>query len=176
MYVLSTQRLGLRIWEEEDTLPFIEMNKDPEVMKYFPSIMTDEGSRVMIERMSRFMNEHNYGLFAVEEKSTNTFIGFTGFAIPSFTSFFTPCIEVGWRYKKEAWGKGFATEAARPCLQFGFEQLKMEKIVSFTSALNINSEKVMKRAGMQFVANFDHPLIAKNNPLRPHVLYEINRP
>ena len=104
---------------------------------------------------------------------TINFVGYTGFLIPAFESFFTPCVEIGWRYKKEVWGNGFATEAANACLKYGFEVLKFDKIVSFTSRLNINSEKLMRRVGMTYVTDFEHPNIEKENILCPHVLYQI---
>ncbi|MEO6868592.1 MAG: GNAT family N-acetyltransferase, partial [Ginsengibacter sp.] len=83
-----------------------------------------------------------------------------------------PCIEIGWRFRKESWGQGLATEAAKACIDYGFNKLGFTKIVSFTSALNVKSEKVMQRIGMNYVANFDHPKIEKENLLCQHVLYE----
>jgi [ribosomal protein S5]-alanine N-acetyltransferase len=172
-YIFSTERLGLRRWIDSDIEPFTDMNKDAEVMKYFPKTLTDTETLAMVERIKSGFDKNNFGLFAVEVKSTNQFIGFTGFSIPTFDAFFTPCIEIGWRYKKEAWGRGFATEAADACLQYGFENLAFTKIVSFTSTVNVNSEKVMKRIGMTYAADFEHPKIEKDNILCRHILYEI---
>jgi ribosomal-protein-alanine N-acetyltransferase len=174
-YILSTERLGLRKWIDSDIPPFIEMNKDADVMKYFPKVLTDEETVELVERIRLHHDKNNFGLFAVENKQTNEFIGFTGFSIPAFDSFFTPCVEIGWRYKKEAWGYGFATEAANACCAFGFESLAFDKIVSFTSAVNVNSEKVMKRIGMKYISDFDHPKIEKNSALCRHVLYAIEK-
>lgn len=171
-YILTTERLGLRRWIDEDIKPFCEMNKDIEVMKYFPKKLTNKETLEMVQRMNLHFDKNNFGLFAVENKSTKQFIGFTGFSIPTFKAFFTPCVEIGWRYKKEAWGQGFATEAANACLKYGFDVLGFDKIVSFTSVLNTNSEKVMRRIGMSYVTNFDHPKIKKNSPLCQHVLYQ----
>lgn len=72
-------------------------------------------------------------------------------------------------------GKGFATEAANACLSYGFEHLAFTKIVSFTAAVNVNSEKLMKRIGMKYISDFDHPKIEKNSPLCRHVLYAIEK-
>jgi [ribosomal protein S5]-alanine N-acetyltransferase len=77
------------------------MNKDIEVMKYFPKVLTDSETAAMVQRINL--------------KLTKEFIGFTGFSILTFETFFTPCIEISWRYKKEVWGRGFATEAAIAC-------------------------------------------------------------
>ena len=173
--MLSTERLILRRWLNSDTQPFIEMNKDAEVMKYFPKTLTDGESLEMLERINLHFEKNNFGLFAVENKSTKQFIGFTGFAIPTFDTFFTPCVEIGWRYKKEAWGHGFATEAANACLKYGFNNLGFDKIVSFTSSLNKNSENVMKKIGMTYLADFNHPKIKAGHILCKHILYEITK-
>jgi [ribosomal protein S5]-alanine N-acetyltransferase len=173
-YILSTQRLGLRKWLDSDIRPFTAMNMDVDVMKYFPNVVTEAETLEMITRIGLNFEKNNFGLFAVEHLATKQFIGFTGFSIPRFESFFTPCIEIGWRYKKEVWGQGFATEAAAACLNYGFKTLKFDKVVSFTSSININSKKVMERIGMKYVTSFDHPNIDKTSTLCRHVLYEIN--
>jgi [ribosomal protein S5]-alanine N-acetyltransferase len=174
-YIISTERLGLRNWKDSDILPFAEMNGDPEVMKYFPNTFSEAETRTMVKRIQSHFERHGFGLFAVENKSSGEFIGLTGFNIPPFDSYFTPCVEIGWRFKKESWGEGYATEAAVACLIYGFDNLHLQKIVSFTSPLNSNSEKLMKRIGMKYSGDFDHPLIPKDNILCRHVLYEISR-
>ena len=174
-YIIATPRLGLRHWNDADLAPFIEMNSDPAVMEYFPKLLTAAEAAAMVERIRRHFGEHHFGLFAVEEKSTQSFIGFTGLAIPRFESFFTPCVEIGWRLKRSCWNQGFATEAARACLQYGFETIQLQRIVSFTSVQNYRSENIMKKLGMQYLQDFDHPAIEKSNPLCRHLLYEINR-
>ncbi|MBS1598164.1 MAG: GNAT family N-acetyltransferase [Bacteroidetes bacterium] len=171
-FIIETERLGLRQWIDADTGPCIEMNRDPEVMKFFPAIMNELETGAMIKRIHHRFEKSGFGFYAVEEKSTNQFIGFTGFGIPPFESFFTPCIEIGWRLKKEVWGRGYATEAAKACVQFGFEKLSFDRITSFTSVLNINSEKVMQKIGMKKIGEFDHPFLEKENKLCRHVLYE----
>ena len=172
-YIITTERLGLRRWVDTDTQPFIEMNSDPDVMKYFPKLLSEEETLLMIQRIHHGFEKNGFGLFAVENKRTFELLGFTGFSIPGFESYFTPCIEIGWRYKKKAWGQGFATEAANACLQYGFSKLGFNKIVSFTATININSEKLMQRIGMKKMNEFDHPNIAKTHPVCRHVLYEI---
>ncbi|MBX2932231.1 MAG: GNAT family N-acetyltransferase [Chitinophagaceae bacterium] len=173
-HILTTERLILRNWIDTDTSAFIAMNKDYEVMKFFPKTLTDSETLELLERIKLHFEKNSFGLFAVESKSTKQFIGFTGFSIPTFNAFFTPCVEIGWRYKKEVWGQGFATEAALACLRYGFETLGFDKIVSFTSSVNKKSEDVMKRIGMKFKANFEHPKIETTNILCKHILYEIH--
>lgn len=130
----------------------------------------------MIDRIGQQFIAHSWGLYAVELLETRTFIGFTGFSIPRFESYFTPCVEIGWRYAKAAWGKGLATEAAAACLVYGFNSLGFDRIVSFTSEINECSIQVMQRIGMDFVGEFMHPNIDRGHVLCKHVLYDIKRP
>jgi len=97
--------------------------------------------------------------------------------VPSFESDFTPCVEVGWRLAVEAWGHGYATEAARAALAFGFESRGLEEILSWTVPANVRSRAVMERIGMTRdpADDFDHPNIAVGSPLRRHVLYRLSR-
>ncbi len=171
-YIISTERLVLRSWLPSDIEPFAKMNEDDDVMKYFPKKLNKNETIAWIEKNRLNFVNYQFGLFAVEHKLTKEFIGYTGFAVPTFESFFTPCVEIGWRYKKEVWGNGYATEAATACLAYGFDTLKFETIVSFTSLLNKRSEKLMQRIGMNYIADFDHPKIQKDNRLCRHVLYQ----
>ncbi|MDJ1482957.1 GNAT family N-acetyltransferase [Cytophagaceae bacterium YF14B1] len=172
---LVTDRLLLRKWMEKDIKPFVEMNQDPEVMKYFPKTLSEKETLSFVERITTHFDKHHFGLFVLEDKASTEFVGFTGLMIPSFESDFIPCVEIGWRLRKEFWGKGIATEAANACLKFGFETLNLDKIVSFTAKLNTRSEKVMQRLGMSYVKDFDHPKVDKDSMLCRHVLYELTK-
>lgn len=173
-YVLETQRLGLRKWLDRDLPAFAAMNGDPDVMKYFPNTQTSQESAASLQRIGLHFEKYGFGLLAVENKRTRQFMGFTGFQVPGFDSFFMPAVEIGWRFKKEYWGQGFASEAARACLQYSPQEWKLDKIVSFTARLNTASEKLMKTIGMIYVTDFDHPLLEKSHPLCPHVLYQVS--
>ena len=144
-------------------------------MEYFPTALTDEETITMINRICLHFEKNDFGLYAIDKLATKEFIGYTGFMIPSFEGFFTPCIEIGWRLKKVEWNKGYATEAAKACLQYCFETLEFNKVYSFTSTINIRSEKVMQKIGMIKEGEFDHPKIALNNKLCRHVLYAIEK-
>ncbi len=171
MYFLETPRLILRDWKDSDSRIFIEMNHDKNVMEFFPSLLTEEETFAMIERIKKFIAENNFGLWAAERKDTKEFIGFVGLSIPRFQADFTPCVEIGWRLAHKHWGYGFATEAANACLDYGFNILKLNEIVSFTSVLNIKSMNVMKKIGMHYVKDFEHPNIEDEDRLKRHVLY-----
>ncbi len=170
-----TERLILRDWKDEDLAPFTEMNSDPAVMKYFPSILTPEKSREFFERIKTRIEENGYGLFAAELAETNELIGFTGFSSPKFESWFTPCIEIGWRLRKKFWGKGLAPEGATACLGLGFNIFGFADIVSFTSEINAPSIRVMEKIGLSRIGGFDHPDIAEGSALKKHALYKISK-
>jgi RimJ/RimL family protein N-acetyltransferase len=149
---------------------------DPEVMRYFASPGTVEGSNEMIDRWSAQIEEQGWSNAAVERKDTGEFIGFVGLSVPRRELPFTPCVEIGWRLAREHWGRGFATEAAMAMLRAGFEQVGLEEIVSFTSIVNEPSRRVMERIGMTKAnEDFDHPAIPEGSELRRHCLYRLTR-
>jgi RimJ/RimL family protein N-acetyltransferase len=174
--ILSTPRLGLRRWRAADIPPFAGMNQDPAVREFFPNLMTYDESAASVRLIERHFDEYGYGLYAVDLLSTGEFIGFTGFSHPGFDAWFTPCVEIGWRLRKEAWGQGYATEAAQACLSYGWATLGLTKVLSFTAAVNTRSERVMQKTGMTRVGGFEHPGVAMGHVLRPHVLYEAGTP
>jgi RimJ/RimL family protein N-acetyltransferase len=173
--VLATARLRLRPWRESDLEPFAAMNADPRVMEHFPALLAREESDALAGRIIARMQAQGWGLWAVEVAGGEPFIGFTGLAIPSFEAHFTPCTEVGWRLKRDAWGHGYATEAARAALDFGFGELGLAEIVSFTAVANTRSAAVMERLGMRRDGEFDHPRLPGDSPVRRHVLYRLSR-
>jgi [ribosomal protein S5]-alanine N-acetyltransferase len=176
MYIFESERLGFRTWLERDTEPFIQMNADPEVMEFFPGLLTPEQAIAYIGRITTFHRENNFGLWAIDEKASGKFIGFIGLTRATFESPFTPCIEIGWRLAKAFWGKGYATEGATACLEYGFGTLGLSEINSFTAVTNTRSVHVMQKIGMKHVLNFDHTTLPEGHPLRPHVLYKIEKP
>jgi ribosomal-protein-alanine N-acetyltransferase len=170
-----SERLRYREWIADDMDRFIRMNQDKAVMEFFPSTLSKKQTKEMMSRISKHFKDFGFGLYVVEKKVTPGFIGFTGFSTALFKSFFTPCVEIGWRFNQIEWGKGYACEAAKACLEFGFLKLGIEEIYSFTSLLNFRSERVMRQIGMTRVAEFDHPLLPVGHPLRSHVLYELKK-
>lgn len=174
MVYIETERLILRDWTEDDLAVFQQMNSDPVTMEFFPNLLTPEGSTMFYERIKREIEERGYGLYAVELKDSKQFVGFTGFHYTVMDMDFCPCIEIGWRYMREVWGHGYATEAAKACLDYARKNLNFKKVYSFTSLINERSEKVMKKIGMKKVGHFQHPTIADGHRLREHVLYKID--
>ncbi len=171
MIWMQTPRLILRDWQEEDFPHFCAMNADPEVMRYFKSVLSESESLDLLNRIKEEISQSGYGLWAVEEKSSGEWAGFIGLHLIVFESSFTPCVEIGWRLKKSAQGRGLATEGAREVLDFARDKLALQGVYSFTSILNRPSENVMKKLGMEKIDEFDHPLIPEGHELRRHVLY-----
>ena len=174
---LETKRLALREWRDDDREPFAVMNADPRVAEYLSRPLDRLDSDAFLDRIVARWASDGHGLWAVERRDDGTFIGFVGLAAPNFEAAFTPCVEVGWRLAPEAWGHGFATEAARAALGFGFERLELEEIVSFTVPANVRSRAVMERLGMTRdpADDFLHPNLPDGHPLRQHVLYRLRR-
>lgn len=167
------EHLVLRQWKESDLEPFAGMNADPEVMRYFPALLTRAQSESDMNVLRRQIDERGWGLWVVEVDGA--FAGFTGLAIPRFTAHFTPCTEVGWRFRREFWGRSLAYRAAGQALSYGFDTLKLAEIVSFTAATNIRSQKLMQRLGLTRDPreDFEHPMLPEGHVLRRHVLYRV---
>lgn len=151
------------------------MCADPEVMRYFPTLLTFDESIAMAQRCQGLISMRGWGLWAAEEKQTGNFIGFVGLHIPFVQLPFSPCVEIGWRLATSYWGKGLASEAANAALDVGFRQLGLTKIVSFAALPNLKSQAVMQRIGMQQLYPFEHPSVAIDSPLRTHILFSIEQ-
>lgn len=146
-------------------------------MEHFPSTYTRAESDAQIDTFDSRLADNGWGLWAVEVVETGDFVGFTGLNPPAWEAHFTPAVEIGWRLLREHWGRGYATEAAREALRFGFEDLGLAEIVSFTIPANTRSRAVMDRLGMTHhpADDFDHPNVPDGHPMRLHVLYRLPR-
>lgn len=172
----DTPRLAFRAWQGRHRAPFAAMNADPEVMRYFPAVLSAEQTNAGVDIWCQQFAEKGWSNWAVELLDSGEFIGFIGLSVPRRQLPFSPCVEIGWRLKRAAWGHGYATEGAKACLRVGFEQLGLPEIVSFTTLANLPSVAVMRRIGMSDAdANFEHPAVPAGHPLRLHCLYRITR-
>jgi ribosomal-protein-alanine N-acetyltransferase len=172
---LTTARLHLRRWRHSDRTPFRALNADPRVMEFFPSTLTHEESDQAVDRIERHFDQHGFTLYAAELIETQTLIGFIGISVPALATPFMPAVEIGWRLAYDFWGRGLATEGARAVAQHAFTALHLPGLVSFTTAANHRSRRVMKAIGMVHdpAEDFDHPHLPQGHPLRPHVLYRL---
>jgi len=175
---IKTDRLILRQWSEKDFEPFAKLNADPRVREFFPALMSRQESDNSIEIFSEHIEKYGWGFWAVSLIQTGEFIGMIGLEDVRFQAHFsmTPAVEVGWRLAYEYWGKGYATEGALASLRFGFDELALREIVSFTAVQNLRSRNVMEKIGMLHDPNddFDHPRVSEGHPLRRQALYRIN--
>ena len=176
---LETARLTLRPWQERDRAPFAAMNADPHVMAFFPSLMTREQSDEAIDRYLSAFDRDGFSFFAAEHRETGAFAGLIGLqtmrdVVPNLPQ---PAIEIGWRLTPQFQRQGLATEGARAVVVHAFQSLKLPSLVSFTTAANLRSRRVMENIGMVHdpTADFEHPDLPAGHPLRPHVLYRIKR-
>jgi RimJ/RimL family protein N-acetyltransferase len=175
MTELRTDRLLLRRWRDADLGPWAAMNADPAVREHLGPVLTREQSDASVARFEDEYEQRGFGWWALEVRATGEFIGFTGFDVLDET---TPAtgVEIGWRLARHAWGHGYATEAARTALSYGFASLALPEIFAVTAAANHRSQAVMRRLGMtRDPANdFDDPG-QPEGPRRRQVLYRIQR-
>lgn len=173
---LETKRLRLRQWQPSDFAIFADMNADPEVMRYFPKLLSATVSDVIANKCQQLIKDNGWEFWAVTVKSTNAFIGFVGLNQTNADMTFAPCVEITWRLHKDYWGQGYATEAAQAALKFAFEVLALDEVVAFTAVINKPSQQVMQRIGMKNMQdNFYHPALRPNHALAEHVLYNITQ-
>lgn len=170
-YLFTTRRLGFRTWKEADSSSLHEINSDDAVMEFFPGKPSEEDTHNFIVRMQGQFVEEGFCYFAVDVLEKKEFIGFIGLSVQSFTADFTPCIDIGWRLKRSAWNKGYATEGALGCLDYGFNNLGLEEIYALAPLLNVKSEAIMKKIGMKRCKTFEHPRLLLHERLKECVLY-----
>lgn len=171
--MIETDRLIMRPWREDDVLPFSEINRDKEVMEFLPKCLSLEETVQFYNRIAAEQDRFGYGLYAVETKSDRCFIGYVGFHHFDFEAEFSPGVEIGWRLAREHWNKGYATEAAKACLDYAHRNRLFNEIYSFTTVGNRRSERVMQKIGMNRVCFFSHPSLPRGHKLEPHVLYKL---
>lgn len=174
---IETDRLRLRGWRPEDLAPFAEVNADPEVMRHLSGRLSRRESDLHVARfIVKWQEEPRFGWWALETRD-GTFLGMVGLAWPDFETPPAPCVEIGWRLARQAWGRGYATEAANAALAHGFGVVGLEEVLSFTVAQNRRSRAVMDRVGLTEVeaGAFDHPLVAPESQLQRHLLYRLTR-
>ncbi|MBU2664067.1 GNAT family N-acetyltransferase [Actinoplanes bogorensis] len=150
MPVLTTDRLTLREWRDDDLDMLAALNADPEVMRYIRdgSVLTREESAERLQKMMRDWSENGFGLFPVEVRATGELIGWAGLAVPLFLPQVLPAVEIGWRLSRDAWGHGYATEAAAAALEFAFDEVGLDRLISIRHVDNHRSARVMEKLGL----------------------------
>jgi RimJ/RimL family protein N-acetyltransferase len=174
-YIFTSDRLGFRNWNISDLDEFARLNADEDVMEHFPSTMSMDEVSDLIYKLGDHYAENGFTYFATEILKTQEFIGMIGLAYQEYITDFTPAIDIGWRLKKSAWGNGFATEGAKRCIDFAFNELGIDKIISVCVFNNEKSENVMKKVGMTKIGEFYHPSLTEYPEYQRHHCYEIRR-
>ena len=176
--MIQTDRLTLRNWQAGDRLPFNAMGRDPEVMKFLGPLQSQADTDAGIARLQGFAAEHGHTFWAIERRADGEFLGFCGLKIaPENIPGIEGAIEIGWRLRRDAWGLGYAREAAVASLAWGWANLAVDRIIAITTPGNIRSRALMLRLGMvrRHDLDFGHPALAPDDPLRAHVTFEMGR-
>ena len=146
--IIETPRLILRPWQEGDVLPYYRLNQDPKVVEFLPSSITIDQTKSFIKKMNQQLVERDYTFWAVELKDGGDLLGFVGLNDTDFEASFTPAVEIAWRLASQYWGFGYATEAAKAVFDYGYKELNLKEIVSFTVPENKRSIRVMEKIGL----------------------------
>ena len=171
-YLFRSARLGFRRWQETDLDAFTAINTDPEVMRFFEKPLPREDTQAMMTRMERLFEERGFCYFAVDDLESQTLIGTIGLGWKTFEADFTPTVDIGWRIGKIWWNQGLCTEGAKACLDYAKQQ-QITQLVSFASVGNLASIQVMKKIGMQYEKDFDHPELYAYPDIQRCSLYQL---
>jgi RimJ/RimL family protein N-acetyltransferase len=176
--VIETDRLILARWRDEYRAPIAAINADPEVMRYFVAPMTRAETDAQVDRQIAAMARHGFCFWAILRKADGVVMGLAGLKTGAEGTPIERDLEIGWRFGKEFWGRGYASEAARAALAHGFEDRRVPRIAAITTVANQPSRRVMERIGMTYAPDldFDHPAVPDGSPVKRHVTYFIARP
>lgn len=177
--MIATERLILRDWRDDDLDPFAAMCADPEVMRHLDGVIDRDAAAETIARQRHFIARDGRGFWAIERRADGALLGFCGLRTGGHPG--TPVndeLEIGWRLRRDAWGQGYAREAAQASIDHGWATTERERIAAWTVAANTASWGLMLRLGMRPRPDmdFDHPRFADGHPLRRHLVYAIERP
>ncbi len=159
-FYLETERLILREFRESETEGIFELDSNPEVHKYLGKnpITTYKQAEDIITFFEEQYKERGIGRFAAFEKSSGEFIGWSGLKLNTGENEelngFTDFIDIGYRFIPRFWGKGYASESAFACLDFGFKEMNYDVIYGAADVENIGSNKILQKIGLQFVNEF----------------------
>lgn len=153
---LETDRLVLRRFTEADVDNLVELDGDPEVMRFLTGGKPTPREVIQDEILPRFLQHYArfpaYGFWAAIEKSTGEFLGWFHFRPREGAALDE--VELGYRLRRSAWGRGYATEGSRALIHKGFTELGVRRVVASTMAVNMASRRVMEKAGLSLVRTF----------------------
>jgi ribosomal-protein-alanine N-acetyltransferase len=164
--VRETARLRLRRFRRDDVNAVFAIIGDDIAMQYYPKTFNREDAEQWVERNLRRYREDGYGLFAVTLKDSDEIIGDCGVIEQSVEGELE--MEVGYHFRRDQWGNGYATEAARACMGLAFEALGAQKVISLIRPENVPSCRVAERNGMKLERRVMHYGL-------PHLVYAMRR-
>lgn len=175
--MIETSRLKLRPWTEADVPEFVRVTNTPAVMEFLGGVQKPESFEGAFRRVEACQMQNGFCFWIVERLGDRELLGFCGLKIANVGPIAGE-IEIGWRLRADAWGQGYAREAATACLDWAWCNLPCPHIVAITVQGNSRSWGLMERLGMQRMPDldFDHPDLPPNSPLRRHITYAIRRP
>lgn len=159
--LFETARLYTRPWVDTDLMNIRKLHQDPKVMQFFPGTASDDACAQFLTRMQALWLQREYAYLPVFSRSDDEFIGWVGLGYQTYLE--APFTDIGWRILPEYWGNGYATEMARGFLEYGFQTCGLDAIDAVAPSLNRGSIAVMKRIGMEFVSEFDHPMLSEEH-------------
>ena len=171
--MIETERLILRDWTDADIEPFLHHTNTPAVMRWLGGVKSGPERLAGIERCMRLQEERGFTFWVVERKADGELLGFCGIKLADTPG--SPIegqYEIGWRLREDAWGQGYAKEAAIASLDFAFGTLGAERVVSITFAPNVGSWGLMERLGMTRRPELDHD-DPRFPELNPTIVYDI---
>ncbi|HEX4693418.1 GNAT family N-acetyltransferase [Sphingomonas sp.] len=176
--MIETERLILRGWLDSDVAPFHAMGNDADVMRFLGPPMSLAGAEEARARMDALLAKHGYCFWAIERKADGEFLGFCGIKPGPADTPIADEIEIGWRLRRDAWGQGYAREAAEAAIAWTWANTDAPEIAAITVTANANSWGLMERLGMARdpAGDFDHPAVPDGDPLKRHITYRMARP
>lgn len=144
--VMTTERLNLKKMTADDVQNLMRIFSDPEAMRYYPSTMNEQETLGWIDRTLGNYEKLGVGFWVVEDKSTGKFLGQCGIIPQEFDG--TGVMEIAYLFVRQEWGKGYATESAKACMEYGFRNMGLCKMYSFIDVNNTPSIRVAERNGM----------------------------
>lgn len=174
--MIRTERLLLRDWREDDIAPFIRHTNTEPVMRWLGGVQTEAQLRDALEnRLMRWQQERGFTFWAVERIADGALLGFCGIKLADTAgSPIEGAFEIGWRLREDAWGQGFAKEAALASLDYAFETLGADRVVALTFPGNTASWGLMERLGMVRRAELDYD-DERFPALNPTIVYDVTR-
>lgn len=177
--MIETERLILRHWRYADRGPYLAHCNTRAVTRHLGGPVPVAGVDAALARLAASDRAEGFTFWAVERRADRTLLGYCGLQrLSALGPPLDAAVEIGWRLREDAWGKGYAREAAAASLCWAWARTELAQVHAVTTPGNRASWGLMKRLGMTRVpdGDFDHPSLAHGDPLRPHITYAITRP